>query len=313
MTKKLIPRHLIPVSERDITDQWAMDNYRYRCHFNCTVSNPIAGETEIKEWRKEARSISDILKRDGIMHAENEVISLCNTRYAHKLTNGPVANVYDIVKLFDDNASIQDDHNTFLDMLHMFQYGIFRCAYNAWAVDAASSWLEQRNLAYEPGPDSVKRKGKGFVYKLLVNRASNTICVRFQKLSLRLYNEYVIVRDKKIEDKRQNFDIIPHVFNLSYRGYIMQSKQSNGNLKSDELSVEDKTSVLDLVRKAVQCGETVETIKTILQNHIDEKMKGNTFLHIAIILFILMSLTLFLLKVTDKTRNKLFSYQVQMN
>ena len=93
----------------------------------------------------------------------------------------------------------------------------------------------------------------------------------------------------------------------------MRSKQSNGNLKSDELSVEDKTSVLDLVRKAVQCGETVETIKLILQNRIDEKMKGNTFLHIAIILFILMSLTLFLLKVTDKTRNKLFSYQVQMN
>ena len=108
------------------------------------------------------------------MHAENEIILLCNTRYAHKFKDGPVGNVYDIVKLFDDEATVKSDYNTFLDMLHMFQYGIFRCAYNAWAVDAASSWLDERNLAYEPGPDSVKRKGKGFVYKMLVNR--HTMC-----------------------------------------------------------------------------------------------------------------------------------------
>ena len=83
--------------------------------------------------------------------------------------------------MFDENEFLTDDYDTYLDMLHMFQYRIFRCTYNAWAVDAASSWLKDRKLAYEPGPDYVKRKVKGFVYKLLVNRASNTLCLRFQK------------------------------------------------------------------------------------------------------------------------------------
>ena len=273
MDTKFIPRHLIPVSERAITDEWAIENYAYRCHFNSTVSLSIPDENEIKAWKKEARTIADVLKRDGIMHAENEIILLCNTRYAHKFQDTAVNNIYDVVKFFDDNALVKEDYETYLDMLHMFQYGIFRCAYNAWAVDAASLWLKDRNLAYDPGPASIKRKGKGFVYKLLVNRASNTLCVRFQKLSLRLHNEYVIVRDKKLEEKQDLYNIIPHVFNNTYRGYIMRSKKHNNDL-DDDISLEDQSSLMNLVRKAIEHGETIASIKAILNNCIKHGNKG---------------------------------------
>ena len=272
MDVKFIPRHLIPVSERAITDEWAIENYAYRSYFNTTVSLSIPDENEIKAWKKEARTIADVLKRDGIMYAENEIISLCNTRYAHKFQGTAVNNIYDVVKSFDNNALVKEDYETYLDMLHMFQYGIFRCAYNAWGVDAASSWLQDRNLAYEPGPASIKRKGKGFVYKLLVNRASNTLCVRFQKLSLRLHNEYVIVRDKKLEEKHQHYDIIPHVFNNTYRGYIMKNKSRSNVI--DDISLEEQSSVMGLVRKAIEHGETIASIKAILNNCIKHKNKG---------------------------------------
>ena len=277
MDVNYIPRQLFPVSEREINEQWAMTNYRYRCHFNSAVSSPIAEEGDIVAWRKEARSIADILKRDGIMYAEKEIISLCNTRYAEKFKNVPVTNIYEIVQMFDQNELLRDDYETYLDMLHMFQYGIFRCAYNAWAVDAASSWLKDRNLAYEPGPDSVKRKGKGFVYKLLVNRASNTLCVRFQKLSLRLHNEYVIVRDKKLEDKHETFNIVPHVFNYSYRGYIMRCRRENDKEQTCYVTIQEQNAVIGLVKKAIEHGETIENIKNILQHCIDNAQNRKFF------------------------------------
>ena len=273
MEVNYIPRHLIPVTEREINEQWATNNYRYRCHFNSAVSSPIAEEGDIMAWRKEARSIADILKRDGIMYAEKEIISLCNTRYAHKFKNVSVTNIYDIVKMFDETDLFRHDYETYLDMLHMFQYGIFRCAYNAWAVDAASSWLKDRNLKYEPGPQSVKRKGKGFVYKLLVNRASNTLCVRFQKLTLRLHSEYVIVRDKKLEDKHQTFNIIPHVFNYSYQGYIMRCRTNNDKERNDCMSYQDQTAVMCMVKTAIGYGESIENIKVLLQRCIDSARK----------------------------------------
>ena len=37
----------------------------------------------------------------------------------------------------------------FLDLLHMFQYGIFHCAFDAWAIDAASEWMIDCNIKYK--------------------------------------------------------------------------------------------------------------------------------------------------------------------
>ena len=224
------------MSERNITDKWALDNYSYRCHFNSSVSTPIAEEGDIVAWKKEARGIAANLKRDGIMYAENKIISLCNTRYGHKLKGFAIKKIYDIVTFFTKTSIIKDDYDTYLDMLHMFQYGIFCCAFNAWAVDAETKWLQDRNLVYEPAPASIKRTGKGFVYKLLVNRASNTLCVRFQNFCQRLNNEYIIVRDKKHVVKSQTYNVIPHIFNGTYRGYIMRGREPSEVCPDDILS-----------------------------------------------------------------------------
>ena len=279
MEKNLIPRHLLPVSEREITNEWAKNNYVYRSLFNNTVSADAPQNEDIEAWKKEARRISCNLKRDGIMHAENEIISLCNSTYASILNGTKIKNMYDVMKIFDRQDFVRDDRNTYLDMLHMFQYGIFRCAYNAWAIDAANAWLHQRNLDYKSAPDGVTRQGKGFVYKLLVSRASNTLCVRFQHQTLRLFNEYVIVRDKKKEDRFQNFDVIPHVFNLSYKGYIMRSKNSMNTIEDDVLSSDDKTTVLNLVRLALKNGQSFETIKWHLKNGFNVTSEGNAYIH----------------------------------
>ena len=274
MEKKQIPRHLFPLSDRNITDKWALDNYSYRCHFNSSVSVPIPEEGDVEAWKKEARAIAAGLKRDGIMFAEKEIILLCNTRFGYKLKGKAIQNVYDIITLLTESNIFKDDYETYLNMLHMFQYGIFRCAYNAWAVDAENKWLNERNLAYEPAPAHIKRKGKGFVYKLLVNRASNTLCVRFQHLSQRLHNEYVIVRDKNQVMKLQNYNIISHVFNGSYRGYIMRKKEDSDIKVDGILTTEDENSIVNLVRAAIKEGHNIKDITDVLKSFVSDSNKG---------------------------------------
>ena len=63
-------------------------------------------------------------------------------------------------------------------MIYVFQYGIFRVGYHEWALQAAEDWMKMRNITYEN--EGQRPKGKGFVYKLIVSRASNSICDRLQ-------------------------------------------------------------------------------------------------------------------------------------
>ena len=44
------------------------------------------------------------------MYAEKEIISLCNTRYGHKLKGFAIKNIYDIVTLFTKTSIIKDDY-----------------------------------------------------------------------------------------------------------------------------------------------------------------------------------------------------------
>ena len=84
-------------------------------------------------------------------------------------------------------------------MLHMFQYGMFRNGNNTWAIDEARRWMEMRNIVYNARLGKRVRTGKGFVFRLLVCRASNTICTRLQIITRRSHEEYVIVRDRTKE------------------------------------------------------------------------------------------------------------------
>ena len=134
--------------------------------------------------------------------------------------------------------------------------------------------VQDRNLVYKPAPASIKRTGKGFVYKLLVNCASNTLFVWFQNFCQRLNNEYIIVQDKKHVVKSQTYNVIPHIFNVTYQGYIMRGREPSEVCPDDILSSEDKTCVIALVSEAVQKGHIIKDITNFLQSYIDNNKKG---------------------------------------
>ena len=210
----------------------------------------------------------------GILNAEERIVHLCNHVYNLRLEDkSEFSNVYQVIGKMSDQKFKSENYNTYLDMLYMFQYGIFRCQFNGWAQDASIEWMNARNISYsDPTRDGSgrKKRGKGFVYKLLVSRASNTVSVRFQKLTERMFGEYIIVRDRKSKRIASCANKVQHTFHNNYQGYIVKLQQdarSNGSL----LSSEDETKICGFVKKALDKGIHIQDVFDIL-----EKLSRNT-------------------------------------
>ena len=277
-----VPSDLLPITDRDLTLAWATKTYDFRCVFNSSRNSfhsPL--RQDLLAWVNEAKDLCKELRQYGTVKAEEEVVRLCkqyNSRLP-KEEKKDIKNVYDIVSLLSEDYMFVKRYDDFLDLLHMFQYGIFRCAFNAWALDAASDWMHNRSIKYKENTkvsvedgQKVFRRGKGFVYRLLVSRASNTLCVRFQNLTKRILGEYVIVRDRKIKRMENNSNIVRHTFNKHYFGYVI--KLANKTKGDEETTQRNMTNINRLIEQAVAKGTSFETIFAFLQEQIDKKSKG---------------------------------------
>ena len=97
----------------------------------------------------------------------------------------------------------------------MLAYGIFRGGYNTWMHDVSENWMKGFTITYKDYTENLRlgssptwscqssehmvdqRPGKGFVYKILISRASNTIANAFQNATTSAHSEYICVREKK--------------------------------------------------------------------------------------------------------------------
>ena len=286
-----VPSDLFPITDKDLTLVWAEKTYNFRCVFNARNSFHSPLRQDLLAWVNEAKDLCKELRQYGTVKAEEEIIRLCKL-YNSRLPNDEkkkIKNVYDIVSFLSEDYMFVKRYDDFLDLLHMFQYGIFRCAFNAWALDAASDWMHNRSITYKENSkisvedgQKVFRRGKGFVYRLLVSRASNTLCVRFQNLTKRILGEYVIVRDRKIKRMENNSNIVRHTFNKHYYGYVIKLENKT---QGDEVTTkQNMTKVHRLIEQAVAKGLSFETIFEFLQTQIDKKSKGKySCLHLNII------------------------------
>ena len=118
------------------------------------------------------------------------------------------------------------------------------------------------------------RKGKGFVYKLLVNRASNTICVRFQQLTQNLYKEYVIVREKRKKKNLEKSIVVPHTFNHNFQGYIVRFENYKSVVNESILCKTEKDTLIQLACAAIKNGKTFAGIKGLLQSYGERTIEG---------------------------------------
>ena len=275
---KTVPADLFPVKDIDIYEAWAAHTIQYRSAFKHEEQIAVATQTHIQEWIQEATALCNELRILGTVKAEEHIIYLCNNVYNLKPLGDvkTFTNMYQVIGKMMDRDFFLKEYNKYLDLLHMFQYGIFRCQFNAWAQDASNEWMTKKNITYGDRTNTIKKlqkRGKGFVYKLLVNRASNTVCVRLQKLTERMFGEYIIVRAKKNRKTACSENIVEHVFNNNYRGYIVRFRNGNACGKRT-LSSEDADKINEYVLKAVQMGIPVENIFHMLETLIKSKMKG---------------------------------------
>ena len=277
MQTQLVPSDLLPTTEVKYTLTWAERSYAFR-----SIMKPgfqlerMPTELDWQEWKKEGIAIGERLKRLEQSYAERHIVHLCNTDYQELFRNNKFGNLYEVCSFISKKDIMQQNYEMFLDMIHMFQYGIFRCAFNAWAIDAADSWLKKNNLAYTKPLDKIQeRKGKGFVYRLLVSRASNTICVRLQNLTQRMFSEYIISRDRSTKSNdKTNFEVINYTFNQSYHGYIVRRLNNDLICQNNTLNNKQKFHVMESVHNAIQKGCTYEHVLGVLCALTSETEKG---------------------------------------
>ena len=196
MKLKVVPSTLLPLKDRSINESWAIKTYQYRHVFkyNVETEDVSAIDIDLAAWIKEARMLTNQLREYGTTKAEEYIVRICQHYYDRQIKqyfekDFSIKNMYDVCRMMSSKKLYTKKHDLYMNLLHMIQYEIFRCAFNAWALGAAAEWMADRNITYENDEDDFViakkygRRGKGFVYRLLVSRASNTLCVRFQKLT----------------------------------------------------------------------------------------------------------------------------------
>ena len=151
---KSVPSTLLPVCDKGINDSWAIRTYQYRSAFNYNLRSDEVSTENIDAWVKEARTLCNELREYGTTKAEEHIVWLCKHYYADELKecidkDWSIKNMYDVVKMMNSKKLYSKRHDLYMNLLHMFQYGIFRCAFNAWAVDAAAEWMTKHKLTYD--------------------------------------------------------------------------------------------------------------------------------------------------------------------
>ena len=284
MVVKVVPHDLLPVAPNMYTEEWAKQTYHHNVAFssNAGITSAAPSRDELEEWIRTAQDIGEDLKSRGLARAKERIVHMMNTFFSNANDNRSFQNLSDVKDWFCLRESFYKDYNQSLDMLYMFQYGIFRCGYNAWALDEARRWMEEKNVSYEitkRKKGDLRRQGKGFVYKLLVSRASNSICARFQELTKRHYNEYIIVREKKKSALMENVFVETHIFNHSYDGYIVRLPDNQKISMSKTFSSEELQQLNILLKKAYQAGKTFDELRDKIGSLLEASSKGNNCIH----------------------------------
>ena len=229
MEPKEVPYDLFPVHVKHLRrNNWAQNTFKYWCAFH--VRNP-----PLESWISAAEDIIEGLKAMGVSKAQDKICQMMKTYFALDPAVQECCSLYEVIEVLSKPSNFKDNMELFRNMLHMFQYGIFRIGYNGWAHQAANEWMQERNICYNGTNDNyLQRKTKEFVHKSIVSQASNSICDRFQSFSIRRYEEYVTVRHKTVKKCGNCYELIPKTFNHRFQGYLAKRAENNSNADDDK-------------------------------------------------------------------------------
>lgn len=236
-----VPIDLLPVNVCDLEKgNWASATYHYWSAFSVGVTTIVPTEEDLGKWKRAAADIIEELKALGVRKAHAQIIHMMKHYFNFEHGKKNFTSIYDVADVLSSKELWNKHTALYRDIFYMFQYGIFRVGYNGWALECANEWMSTHNLCYETeGIGRLGRKGKGCVYKIIVSRASNSICDRFQQLTQRLFNEYIVVRDKKIKKYGDDYELKPYTFNHRFPGYLCVKNthhNQDGKMTAEELN-----------------------------------------------------------------------------
>ena len=261
MAKQIVPVNLLPVNLSSLTDKWAYQTYHCWKHLHSGALPECPTAEDFDKWKEAAKDIVEELKSLGVSKAQDKICAMMKSFFTYEFGNREFLSMYDVVDFLSDRSFYNDNKDMFRNMVHMFQYGIFRVGFNAWAVDAANEWMDERNISYGRENIMCRRRGKGFVYKLIVSRASNSISDRLQGLTERMYQEYIVVRNKRVKKFGNECDIVPYTFNHRFPGYICISKTEPVNANTTNVSFnEEYKQIIELVKHQISRGVSYKQI-----------------------------------------------------
>ena len=282
-----VPNDLLPLHPAHLkSNNWAAKTFVYWNAFHVGTLPQVPGEEDLSNWRDAAADIIEELKALGVSKAQKKICNMVNSYYTFDYKNTSFNTLYDVVDMLSDPAFYSENMDLVRDMLHMFQYGIFRTGYNGWAHECANEWMHERNIQYlHLNTGKKARTGKGFVYKLIVTRASGSLCERLQNMSQRLYREYVVVRDRKVKKYGDNYVMENYVFNYRFQGYLCKFKDINNEKDNDNHKDTEIAKITSIVKEAKANGMSFEEIYNVIQNALTEsnnvcKYKNNNYIFV---------------------------------
>ena len=237
-----IPYDLIPTESKSLNQEWAEKTFRYAYLFGRDFGSANWGESQNKQaWIDKGLQLQAELRELGVQKAHEKIISLFREYnvFIPGSTQRPT-NMDDALVVINDKNWYTENQDSKQALIHMIMYGIFRRGYNHWAVKASQDWLfnyeiridENESIKNVQGQNS--RQKKGFVYRNLVQRASNAIADRIQKNMISNHGHYISVRNKGISCKFESKHF--HHFNA----YIVYPKDTLVNLMSPQDQIKKK-------------------------------------------------------------------------
>ena len=197
----VIPRDLLPLYKKGCNDKWAKNMYQY-CHvFNNKVSNvqPV-DQNAVLEWMVLGQRMQNDLKETGNKLADEQVLAIAHAYGMMMEDNQKPTSVSDVLQIIARVTWYRQNVDLMRGIIYLIAYGIFRDGSNKWAINEAESWLQARNLEYM-APTATEgegsRYGKGCVYSLIVQRASDRISKSVQNTMRHAHREFLAVKNRQ--------------------------------------------------------------------------------------------------------------------
>ena len=194
-----VPYDLIPVLPTEAHFNWGVKTYKYYHLFDDNIKKDyFRNDEEVIGWMQYANNLQDELRETGVLKATQHILHLCKNEFNMTGTDGQDPHsISDVVNIVRDSGWYKDDVNRSRYIVYMMSYGIFRNGYNSWIHEAVSEWIKGFKIAYKPLDSNTlianghQRQGKGFVYRLLTTRATNSMSNRFQEVTKSAFGEYI--------------------------------------------------------------------------------------------------------------------------